>query len=382
MVEVQDILNLYGESFCQEYAGRISPAQYRVINHLTMCRTATLGGHIDKCDQCGHERISYNSCRDRHCPKCQFLKKEKWLENRLADFLPIYYFHVVFTLPSELHPLMLNNQKILYDLFFRCVSQTLTDISLDPKHLGGRSGFIAILHTWGQNLSYHPHIHCIVTGGGLSENKKKWISSRSKFLFSVKVLSLLFKGKFLNSIKNEFFNDSLKNDFTEKDFKNMLNSLYKKKWVVYSKPPFKKPETVFAYLARYTHRIAISNHRIISIKNDHVSFKWRDYADGNKNKVMSLHAHEFIRRFLLHVLPRGFVKIRHYGLLSNRNRKEYMKIIRKLFQVSYSSHCKRIESWKKLYLKITGKDIDRCPICDKGNMILLKELKPKYCRGP
>ena len=382
MFEVQDILNLYGESFCQKYAGKISPAQFRVINHLMMCRTAALGGHVDKCDHCEHERISYNSCRDRHCPKCQFLKKEKWLENRLADFLPINYFHVVFTMPSELNPLMLNNQKILYNLFFHCISETLTNISLDPKHLGAKIGFITVLHTWGQNLSYHPHIHCIVTGGGLSENKDKWISSRNKFLFSVKVLSLLFKGKFLNGIKNEFRKNSLKIDLTEKDCKRLLDSLYKKSWVVYSKPPFKKPETVFEYLARYTHRIAISNHRIISINNDSVLFKWKDYTDGNKNKVMSLHAHEFIRRFLLHVLPKRFVKIRHYGLFCNRNRKEFMTIIRKLFQISYKSHCRSIESWKALYLKLTGDDIDCCPICNKGKMILVKELIPKFCRGP
>jgi hypothetical protein len=382
MIEVQDILRLYGESYRVKFAGNTSTGQYKVMHHLEMCRTAALGGHLDHCDECDHERISYNSCRDRHCPKCQFLKKEKWLENRLSDFLPINYFHVVFTIPSELNTLMLNNQKILYDLFFSCVSETLKEISSDKKFLGANIGFIIVLHTWGQNLLYHPHIHCIVTGGGLSDSKDKWISSKNKFLFPIKVLGSLFCGKFLSYLEKEYFNKSLKTNLSKKDFKKLLDLLYQKNWVVYSKPPFKRPETVFEYLARYTHRIAISNHRIIAIKDDHVLFKWRDYADNNKEKVMSLHAHEFIRRFLLHVLPKGFVKIRHYGLFCNRNRKQLLTTVRTILKVTHESHIKNVESWKELYLRITGNDIDFCPVCKNGTMIIVKELEPVYCRGP
>ncbi len=382
MIEVQDILRLYGESYRQKHARSISPGQHKVICHIEMCRTAALGGHLDICDECGHERNSYNSCRDRHCPKCQFLKKEKWLESRLSDFLPINYFHVVFTLPSEINSLMLNNQKSLYDLFFLCVSETLKELSADQKLLGARIGFITVLHTWGQNLAYHPHIHCIVTGGGLSDNGDKWISSRSKFLFPVRVIGSLFRGKFLFYLKQKYLNETIKTNLPTKNFRRLIDSLYKKNWVVYSKPPFKRPETVFEYLARYTHRIAISNHRIVALKNDHVYFKWRDYSDSNNEKIMSLHAHEFIRRFLLHVLPKKFVKIRHFGLFSNRNRKQLLATCRNILNVSYELHEKNVESWKEVLLRVTGMDIDCCPVCGKGTMVTVKEIKPLYCRGP
>ncbi len=382
MIELQDILRLYGESYRKKYAGSISSAQYRVMRHIEICRTAEMGGHIDRCDECDHERNSYNSCRDRHCPKCQFLKKEKWLENRLDDFLPINYFHVVFTLPSEINSLMLNNQKIMYDLFFRCVSETLKELSADKKYIGARIGFITVLHTWGQNILYHPHVHCIVTGGGLSNNGDKWISSRSKFLFPVKVMGSLFRGKFLDCVKKEFTKETLNTDLLRSDFNQLIDSMYRKDWVVYSKPPFKKPETVFEYLARYTHRIAISNHRIVAIKDDHIFFKWRDYANGNKEKIMSLHAHEFIRRFLLHVLPKKFVKIRHYGLFSSRSKKITLETCRKILKVSCESHRKNVESWKELLLRVSGIDIDCCPVCGKGTMIVIKEIEPSYCRGP
>ncbi len=382
MIEVQDIFKLYGESYRNQYKGSISPVQHRVMHHIEMCRTAALGGHIDRCDECDHERISYNSCRDRHCPKCQFLKKEKWLENRLSDFLPINYFHVVFTVPVEVNPLMLNNQKTMYDLFFRCVSETLKELSADTKYLGARIGFITVLHTWGQNLSYHPHIHCIVTGGGLSDDNSTWINSRSKFLFPVRVMGKLFRGKYLDYVKQEYARQTIKTDLLKSDFAQLMNSLYKKNWVVYSKPPFRRPETVFEYLARYTHRIAISNQRIVGIKADHVLFKWKDYVDNNKQKIMSLHAHEFIRRFLLHVLPKKFVKIRHFGIFGNRSRKKLLETCRKILDVSHTAHMKNIENWKELLLRITGMDIDCCPVCGKGTMVVVKEIESAYCRGP
>ena len=382
MIEVQDILKLYGDSYRRRYGKNISPVQHKVMRHIEMCRTAALGGHIDQCDQCEHERISYNSCRDRHCPKCQFLKKEKWLEDRLKDFLPINYFHVVFTVPDTLNSIMLNNQKIMYDLFFRCVSETLKELSADKKYIGARTGFITILHTWGQNLSYHPHIHCIVTGGGLSDDHKKWVNLRSQFLFPVKVMGKLFRGKFLHYLKKEYAFESITTSLSKNSFTQLLDYLYRKKWVVYSKPPFKKSETVFEYLARYTHRIAISNHRILTIKNDHVLFKWRDYSDSNKQKIMSLHAHEFIRRFLLHVLPKNYVKIRHFGLFSNRNRRKLVETCRKLLGVSHRSHEKNIESWKLTLLSITGFDMDRCPACGKGTMVIVQNFEPVRCNSP
>ena len=328
-----------------------------------------------------------SECREGHgcpgaTPKCQFLKKEKWLENRLKDFLPINYFHVVFTIPDSLNSIILNNQKIMYDHFFRSVAETLKLLSADKKYIGGRIGFITVLHTWGQNLSYHPHIHCIVTGGGLSDDQKKWINSRSNFLFPVKVLGNIFRAKFLESLKKEHEGNNINNRLSKNDFIQLLNSLYQKEWVTYSKPPFKKPETVFEYLAQYTHRIAISNYRILAIKNDNVLFKWRDYSDGNKQKIMSIHAHEFIRRFLLHVLPKKFVKIRHFGLFGNRNKRKLLGTCRKLLNVSCKNHEKNVESWKEIFIRVTGTDIDCCPECGKGRMVVVREIKPFYCHSP
>ena len=378
---MQDIVRLYGDSYRRQCGKTVSPQQHTAMRHIESCRTAALGGHVDRCDTCGHERISYNSCRDRHCPKCQFLKKEKWLEDRLNDFLPIAYFHVVFTIPDSLNSILLNNQKIMYDLFFRSVSETLKKLSADKKHIGARIGFIAVLHTWGQNLSYHPHVHCIVTGGGLSNNRKTWHNAKNDFLFPVKVMGTLFRGKFLSYLKKEYLRDTLKTG-TKKDFFLLINSMYELNWVVYAKPPFKKPETVFEYLARYTHRIAISNHRIIKIENDQVFFYWRDYADGNRKKIMALDAHEFIRRFLLHVLPKKFVKIRHFGLFGNRNRRVLLAACREALRVHQRHHENLVEQWKQTLLRVTGFDVDRCPCCGNGTMVLIHEITPAYCRSP
>ena len=382
MIEVQDIFRLYGNSYRSLYGKTISPIQHKAMRHIESCRTAALGGHIDHCDKCGHERISYNSCRDRHCPKCQFLKKEKWLEARLNDFLPIGYFHVVFTIPDSLNSIMLNNQKLLYDIFFQSVSETMKELSADKKHIGAHIGFITVLHTWGQNLSYHPHIHCIVTGGGLSGDLKKWVHSKKDYLFPVKVMGKLFCGKFLSYLKKEYLRGSMEKAGEKNLFASLLNDLYKTNWVVYSKPPFIKPETVFEYLARYTHRIAISNHRIIKVEDDKVYFHWRDYSDGNKKKVMALDAHEFIRRFLLHVLPHGYVKIRHFGLFCNRNRRSLLEACRTALRVNILHHESMVEHWKETLLRVTGVDMDQCPCCKTGRMVLIREIAPTYCRGP
>jgi hypothetical protein len=382
MAEVQDIFRLHGDAYRKQHVKSMSTEQHNVMRHITSCRTAELGAHVDHCDKCDHERISYNSCRDRHCPKCQFLKKEKWLEDRLNDFLPVSYFHIVFTIPDSLNSILLNNQKIMYNIFFRCVSETLKELGADKKWIGALIGFIAVLHTWGQSLIYHPHIHCIVTGGGLSFDRKSWVHVKKDFLFPVKVIGKLFRGKFLSYLKEEYLSDKISNAGEKNEFNFLLKNLYSINWVVYAKPPFKKPETVFEYLARYTHRIAIGNQRIIKIDNDKVHFHWRDYADGNKKKTMVLDAHEFIRRFLLHVLPKKFVKIRHYGLLSNRNRRSLLKICRSLLRVNPQHHESMVEQWKQVLLRITGFDMDRCPCCGVGNMVLVREIAPTYCRSP
>jgi hypothetical protein len=382
MIEVQDVFRVYGESYRHLHEKTMSTRQHGVMRHIESCRTAVLGGHVDRCDECGHERISYNSCRDRHCPKCQFLKQEKWLEDRLNDFLPIQYFHVVFTIPDSLNPLLLNNQKIMYDMFFRSVSETLRKLSGDKKYIAALIGFIAVLHTWGQNLSYHPHIHCIVTGGGLSDDHARWVSARSRFLFPIKAMARLFRGIFLSHLKKEHANGTLKNSGTREEFSLLLNTLYALDWVVYSKPPFYKPETVFEYLARYTHRIAISNHRIIKVENDRVFFHWRDYADGNKKKIMSLDAHEFIRRFLLHVLPKKYVKIRHFGLFGNRNRRALLTACRAALRIHPSVHENSVEKWQHALHRLTGFDVNRCPHCTEGKMVLIRKIQPAYCRGP
>jgi hypothetical protein len=289
--EVADIFRRYSP------AHKLPLAHLRTMHAIETRRTAYLGGHVN---ECGNIKISYNSCRNRHCPKCQFLKKEKWVEARGKELLPIEYFHVVFTLPDELNPLALRNRKAVYNILFKAASETLTELA--KTRLGVQAGFITVLATWGQKLMDHPHLHCIVSGGGLSQ--RKWIS-----LFPVKVMSRLFRGKFLSFLKKARMEEHLE------DFTSFLKGLYAKEWVVYSKPPFNGPENVLGYLGRYTHRIAITNHRIIGIEDGKISFRWKDYADGNTQKVMALEPSEFIRRFLLHVLPDG---LRHFGFLSNR----------------------------------------------------------------
>ena len=354
------------------------------------CRTAALGGHTDQCDHCGHLQISYNSCRNRHCPKCQTLQKEKWIEARQQDLLPIAYFHVVFTLPAELNPLVSRNQKVLYDLLFRSASETLSELAQDPKHLGAKVGMIGILHTWGQNLMDHPHLHCIVTGGGLSSDGRHWRSSRKRFFLPVRVLSALFRGKFLALLKEAcqkghlVFPGILRHLQDPATFETFKGALYHKKWVVYCKPPFDGPNGVLQYLGRYTHRIAISNNRIRTLQDGKVSFLWRDYADQNRLKTMTLQAEEFIRRFLLHVLPARYVRIRHFGLLANRNRKDQIALCRKILgddpTVTKENNGK--ETWQEQLLRICGIDVTTCPVCQKGRMCRIEILHPYRCNSP
>jgi hypothetical protein len=387
-LEVADIFRQHGPAYRESH--RLSRNEFRVMRAIEVCRTAVLGGHRDQCDHCGHVEISYNSCRNRHCPKCQTLRKEKWIEARSEDLLPIEYFHVVFTLPSELNPLVSMNRKLMYNLLFRSVFETLTKLANDPKHLGATVGMIGILHTWGQNLMDHPHVHCIVTGGGLSSDKTRWVSCRKGFFIPVRVMSALFRGKFLDLLKDYFkkdalvFPDRLSHLKDPGDFETFRKNLYHKKWVVYCKPPFNGPKGVLQYLGRYTHRIAISNHRLLNLHHGKVSFLWRDYADNQRQKIMTLKANEFIRRFLLHVLPSRYVRIRHCGLLVNRKRKNTIALCRQILgdTKTETQQNTRKETWQEQLFRICGIDVTLCPVCQKGRMCRIALLLPYRCHSP
>lgn len=387
-IEVADIFRQHGPAYRK--AHRLGRNDWRVMRAIEACRTSVLGGHKDQCDHCGHLEISYNSCRNRHCPKCQTLRKERWIEARGEDLLPIRYFHVVFTIPSELNRLVSMNRKVMYDLLFQSVSEALMELANDPKHLGARIGAIGILHTWGQNLMDHPHIHCIVTGGGLSADGGRWVPCRKGFFIPVRVLSALFRGKFLGLLKKCFLSDDLAFPGSichlkqPGDFEIFRKQLYQKKWVVYCKPPFGGPKGVLQYLGRYTHRIAISNNRVLDSRDGNVSFLWRDYADGNRQKTMTLKADEFIRRFLLHVLPHRYVRIRHFGLLANRNRNKAIAVCRKILGTGKTIAKKnnRRETWQEQLLRICRIDVTVCPVCQKGRMVRMALLLPCRCNSP
>jgi Putative transposase/Transposase zinc-binding domain len=328
-LEVADIFRAAGPAWRAAHAGHISLAQLKVMSAIETCRTAALGGHIEGCEACGHRRIAYNSCRNRHCPKCQAAAAREWLAAREADLLPVGYFHVVFTVPAEIADIAFHNKAVIYDLLFRAASETMLTIAADRDHLGARIGITAVLHTWGSAMTHHPHIHMVVPGGGISLDGERWISSRPAFLLPVRVLSKLFRRLFLTRLHElhregrlHFFGDQVELD-DRRAFQRFLAPLQKKNWLVYAKPPFAGPEAVLAYLSRYTHRVAISNRRLISFDETGVTFRYKDYRrDGaERQRTMTLAADEFIRRFLLHVLPRGFHRIRHYGLLATAGRK-------------------------------------------------------------
>jgi hypothetical protein len=324
--EVADIIRTHGKRFVEKNRSWLTWLHVRVLFAIEHCRTAALGGHLDRCCQCGHEVTSFNSCRSRHCPKCQTNARNKWLAQRSKELLPLKYVHVVFTIPHELSWLALQNKKVVYDLLFRASAATLLEIAADPKHLGADIGFLSVLHTWGQNLQHHPHIHCVIPSGGLSLDRQHWIHPRYPFFLPVKVLSRVFRGKFIAGLNDAFqhaklvFPGSLKHLSTAKSFHAFLRPLFRNDWVVYAKRPFGGPQHVLQYLARYTHRVAISNHRIVQVADGNVTFRWKDYAHKSKQKLMTVTTEEFLRRFLLHTLPRGFVRIRFCGFLANRRR--------------------------------------------------------------
>ncbi|MGA8311047.1 MAG: IS91 family transposase, partial [Terriglobales bacterium] len=338
-LEVADVFRRYGSAYRQQHAGSLSRGQRRVMSAIELCRTAALGGHLEQCDSCGHQRPAYHSCRNRHCPKCQSLARAKWLQDRQAELLPVEYFHVVFTVPEEIAALAYQNKKVIYSILFRATAETLRTIAADPKHLGAEIGFLAILHSWGQNLLFHPHLHCVVPGGGIAPDGKHWIACRPRFFLPVRVLSARFRRLFLEHLQAAFdtgqlqFFSSLEHLRDPKAFLQYLAPLRKKKWVVYAKPPFGGPQQVLNYLGRYTHRVAISNNRLLSIDDGKVAFRWKDYRHHDQQKTMTLDAEEFIRRFLLHVLPDGFQRIRHYGFLGHRYRQAKLALCRQLLGV-------------------------------------------------
>jgi hypothetical protein len=383
-LEVADIFRQYGPAYRDTHGASLSPQQHRAMRAIELCRTAALGGHVDQCDHCGHQAISYNSCRNRHCPKCQSLATAQWLEDRRGELLPVEYFHVVFTLPDALAPLALQNQRVVYNLLFQAASQTLLRIAADPKHLGARIGFLAILHTWGQNLLHHPHLHCVVPGGGLSPDGQRWIAGRPGFLLPVRVLSRLFRRLFLEGLQQLFeqgrlqFHGQLQPFADPPAFAHLLARCRRSEWVVYAKPPFGGPAQVLEYLGRYTHKVAISNHRLLKLEAGNIAFRWRDSRHHNQPRVMTLEATEFIRRFLLHILPAGFVRIRHFGLLSNRHRTEKLALCRQLLAVPESppmaDPCP--PDWPARYAQLTGKDLTLCPQCGQGHLVRWQTILP------
>lgn len=386
-LEVADIFRLHGPAYREAHRDTMSSAQRRVMRAIEFCRTAVLGGHLDECDRCGHPRISYNSCANRHCNKCQSLARAKWLEKHRAQVLPVPYFHVVFTLPGQIASIALQNKKVVYGILFRATAETLRRIAGDSKHLGAVIGFLAVLHSWGQNLQHHPHIHCVIPGGGLSADGCRWIHGRKDFFLPVRVLSRLFRGLFLHYLEEACaagkleFHGSLHPLAEGQNFKTLVKDCRKIEWVVYSKPPFGGPNQVLDYLGRYTHRVAISNDRLVRLEDGKVTFRWKDYRKGNHQKLMTLDAEEFIRRFLLHVLPRGFVRIRHFGFLANPRRTLKLARCRELLGVPQADPQQRSASadWKASYENWTGESLTICPACRQGHMVTVKILpRQKY----
>ena len=370
-MEVADIFRAQGSNFIDRHRDRIRFQQLKVMRAILHCRTAALGGHIDTCPRCGGDKtISYNSCRNRHCPKCQTQARQRWIAARKQELLETRYFHVVFTLPHELHSLILQNETELYGLLFRSVAETLLEVARNPKHLGAEIGFFGILHTWGQNLLFHPHIHCVIPGGGFARDRSHWIHPQYPFFLPVKVLSKVFRGKFVAGLKcahrqgRLIFAGSIEPLAEGKCFAAFLRTLFRQDWVVYAKTAFGGPEQVLRYLGRYTHRVAISNHRLVSFDGNNVTFRWKDYARGNKQRLMMVSAAEFIRRFLVHVLPKGFVRIRHFGFMANSQRFAALKLCRKLLGMPPALQAAEADSANSTWL---------CPVCH-APMILIQRL--------
>jgi hypothetical protein len=388
-LEVADIFRRHGAAYRADQAGSLSLGQRRVMAAVEMCRTATLGGHIERCEDCGETRIAYNSCRNRHCPKCQGLARAQWLADRQAELLPVPYFHLVFTLPAPIAVIALQNKAVVYDILFRVAAESVQTLAADPKHLGAAIGMTAVLHTWGQNLFHHPHIHCIVPGGGLSP-EGRWIACRSGFFLSVRVLSRLYRRLLLERLQAVFdagmlgFFGELARLAKPAAFADHLRPLRKVEWVVYAKRPFGGPQQVLDYLGRYTHRVAIANSRLISLVGAEVRFRWKDYRHPQRPKFMVLLAGEFIRRFLLHVLPHGFRRIRYFGFLANAHRSAKLALIRGLLALPEPEPAPKPADYHERYARLFGRSLDICPVCG-GHLVEIAVLerapraRPFFC---
>jgi hypothetical protein len=384
-LEVAEVFRDGAIRFLTEYGSMLSREQRQVLRAVMDCRTPALGGRLERCDACGHERLRYNSCRNRHCPKCQALARAQWMEARSLELLPIPYFHVVFTLPKELRSLALQNKRLVYRILFQAAAETLQAVAANPQHLGAEIGILAVLHTWGQNLMHHPHVHCVVTGGGLSPDRSRWIACRRSrrarkcFFLPVPILSRVFRGKFIDSLKRAFSARQLTLEgqlaFLRHAgaFEHLLNRSVRKEWTVYAKRPFGGPEQVLKYLARYTHRVAISDRRLVDLRNGRVRFRYKDYADGQKTKVLRLSSSEFIRRFLLHTLPSGFVRIRYYGLLANRRRRERLDLCRSLLGVQRETEAAE-PGGERCELRDSPDRHDTCPLCQRGRLVIVDAI--------
>jgi hypothetical protein len=379
-LEVAQIFREHGPDYRQAHAEALSRGQRRVMRAIERCRTAALGGHVEQCDACGHQRIAYNSCRDRHCPKCQSLARAQWLEDRQAELLEVEYFHVVFTVPEPIAALAYQNKKLLYDILFHVSAETLRTIAADPNHLGAEIGFLTILHTWGQNLLHHPHVHCVVPGGGISPDGSRWIGCRPGFFLPVRVLSRLFRRLFLEALQKAFntgelqFFSRLEPLRDKAAFAAYLAAAGQPEWVVYAKAPFGGPAQVLRYLGRYTHRVAISNNRLLSLEDGRVRFLWKDYQHEGAKRVMNLEAQEFIRRFLLHVLPEGFQHIRSYGFLANRYRDAKLALCRTLLGTPTPPRAEPAAKldYRDRFEQLTGKSLHECPLCGHGHMVCVE----------
>src|SRR5215831_17489689 len=374
-LEVADLIRTAGAAFLERNRQWLSWKHIKVLLAIARCRTAALGGHLDECTRCGHRAtISYNSCRNRHCPKCQTAARERWIAARRRELLPTRYLHIVFTLPHRLAPLVLQNKKVLYDLLFRTSAETLQEVARDPRHLGAEIGFFSVLHTWSQQLNAHPHVHCVVPAGGLSLDHTRWVRSRENYFLPKEVLREIFRGKFVAALKQAFrdgqlnFHGDLKLLAQTKTFAAWLRPLYRQDWIVYLKRPFGGPEYVLQYLGRYTHRVAISNHRLVSLADGKVIFRWRDSAHNNEQKLMTLSLDEFLRRFLLHLLPKGFVRIRHFGFLANRRRSALLSLCFHLLGATQESPAEEHASYTE-----DAPGLYRCPKCG-GPMKVIERL--------
>jgi len=375
-LEVADVFRHFGPAFRAQNGASLSGARRRAMIAIESCRTAALGGHVECCGDCGHQRVAYNSCRNRNCPKCQGLARAQWLEVRQTELLDVPYFHVVFTVPREIEVIAFQNQVVVYDILFRAASETLRRIAADPNHLGAEIGFLAVLHTWGQNLLHHPHIHCLVPGGGIAPDGQSWVACRPGFFLPVRVLSRMFQGLFLHYLKKAFAADEL-NFFAAYRhlhepvaFRRYLAPLHGTEWVVYAKRPFAGPAQVLGYVGRYTHRVAISNNRLMSMDNGKVRFRWKDYRDGNRQKTMTLDGGEFVRRFLIHALPDGFHRIRYYGFLGNCHRTQKLERCRELLGMGPPEPVAPPADYRDRFEALTGRSLHACPHCQTGIMVV------------